>query len=139
MPGTGSATNLVRVQSTIRLPRDLDRVTEFRHALDEDLRASGVGPADRADVGLVISEVCTNVVSHMGPGEQYDVEVHADRATCVIEVHDAAVHHRSAPSNVLSEAGHGLRIVSAVAADVQASQDGLVRRVALAFRQATDG
>jgi anti-sigma regulatory factor (Ser/Thr protein kinase) len=139
MPGRGSATNLVRVQSTIRLPRDLDRVTGFRHEIDEDLRGLGVGPGDRADVGLVISEVCTNVVSHMGPGEQYDVEVDLDPTKCVIAVHDAAVHHRSASSNVLSEAGHGLRIVSAVAADVEASQDGLVRRVAMSFHRTTSG
>jgi anti-sigma regulatory factor (Ser/Thr protein kinase) len=133
MPGPRSAINLVPVQSTIRLPRDLDRVTEFRHELDEDLRAFGVDAGNRADVGLVVSEVCTNVVSHMGHGEQYDVEVNVDPTKCVIEVRDASIHHRSAPSNVLSEAGHGLRIVSAVAADIEASPDGLVRRVAISF------
>ena len=133
MPGEGSAINLVRVQSTIRLPRDLDRVTEFRHELDEDLRAYGVDPGNRADVGLVISEVCTNVVSHMGHGEQYDVDVDLDGTQCVIEVRHTFVQHHAAPSNVLAEAGHGLRIVSAVAADIEASQSGLVRRVAISF------
>lgn len=135
MPGKGCAINLVHVQSTIRLPRDLDRVTEFRHELDEDLRAYGVDPGNRADVGLVISEVCTNVVSHMGRGEQYDVDVELDGTKCVIEVRDTFVQHHSAPSNVLAEAGHGLRIVSAVAADVEASQSGLVRRVAISFKK----
>src|SRR5689334_18478201 len=129
----GAAINLVPVQTTIRLPRDLDRVTEFRHELDEDLRAFGVDAGNRADVGLVISEVCTNVVSHMGRGEQYDVEVNVDATKCVIEVREPSIHHHSAPSNVLSEAGHGLRIVSAVAADIEASPDGLVRRVAISF------
>jgi anti-sigma regulatory factor (Ser/Thr protein kinase) len=133
MPGPRSAINLVPVQSTIRLPRDLDRVTEFRHELDEDLRAFGVDAGNRADVGLVVSEVCTNVVSHMGRGEQYDVEVNVDATKCVIEVRDASIHHRSPPSNVLSEAGHGLRIVTAVAADIEASPGGLVRRVAISF------
>lgn len=133
MPGPRSAINLVLVQSAIRLPRDLDRVTEFRHELDEDLRAFGVDAGNRADVGLVISEVCTNVVSHMGRGEQYDVEVNVDATKCVIEVREPSVHYHSAPSNVLSEAGHGLRIVSAVAADIEASPDGLVRRVAISF------
>jgi anti-sigma regulatory factor (Ser/Thr protein kinase) len=135
MPGEGSAINLVGVQSTIRLPRDLDRVTEFRHELDEDLRAHGVDPGSRADVGLVISEVCTNVVSHMGRGDQYDVDVDLDATKCVIEVRDTCGQHHAAPSNVLTEAGHGLRIVSAVAADVEASQSGLVRRVAISFKK----
>jgi anti-sigma regulatory factor (Ser/Thr protein kinase) len=135
MPEKGAATNLVRVQSTIRLPRDLDRVTDFRHELDEDLRAYGVDPGNRADVGLVISEVCTNVVSHMGRGEQYDVDVDLDGTKCVIEVRDTCAQHHAAPSNVLAEAGHGLRIVSAVAADVEASQSGLVRRVAISFKK----
>ena len=139
MPGPRSAINLVHVRSTIRLPRDLDRVTEFRHELDEDLRAYGVDPGKRADVGLVISEVCTNVVSHMGRGEQYDVEVDVDGTKCVIAVRDAAMHHHSAPSNVLSEAGHGLRIVSAVAADIESSPDGLVRRVAISFAKGRRG
>jgi anti-sigma regulatory factor (Ser/Thr protein kinase) len=135
MPGRGAPINLVPVQSTIRLPRDLDRVTDFRHELDEDLRAYGVDPGNRADVGLVISEVCTNVVSHMGRGEQYDVDVDLDGTKCVIEVRDTVVQHHSAPSNVLAEAGHGLRIVSAVTADVEASQSGLVRRVAISFQK----
>jgi anti-sigma regulatory factor (Ser/Thr protein kinase) len=114
-------------------------VTEFRHELDEDLRAYGVDAGNRADVGLVISEVCTNVVSHMGRGEQYDVEADLDGTKCVIEVRDASSHHRSASSNVLSEAGHGLRIVTAVAADIEASPDGLVRRVAISFAKETSG
>ena len=135
MPGEGAPTNLVGVQSTIRLPRDLDRVTEFRHELDEDLRAYGVDPGNRADVGLVVSEVCTNVVSHMGRGEQYDVDVDLDGSKCVIEVRDTSAQHRSAEPNVLAEAGHGMRIVSAVAADVEALQSGLVRRVAISFKK----
>jgi anti-sigma regulatory factor (Ser/Thr protein kinase) len=140
MPSPRPGINLLRVQSTIRLPRDLDGVTDFRHELDEDLRAFGVDPGNRADVGLVVSEVCTNVVSHLGPGDQYDVEVEVDGRRCVIEVRDATAQHGSAPSdaNVVSEAGHGLRIVSAVAADVEASQAGLVRRVAIMFKQPTD-
>ncbi len=116
-------------------------MTDFRHELDEDLRAFGVDPGNRADVGLVVSEVCTNVVSHMGEGDQYDVDVDVDGRRCVIEVHEASARHRSGPSdaNVLSAAGHGLRIVSAVAADVEASQSGLVRRVAIMFKRPTDG
>jgi anti-sigma regulatory factor (Ser/Thr protein kinase) len=128
------------VRSTIRLPRDLDQVTEFRHGLDRDLDAFGIGAHDRADVGLVVSEVCTNVVSHLVPGDQFDVEVAADASECVIDVHDTRNHQTPATRpNVLAEAGHGLRIVSALAARVETRADdnrpGLVRRVAVTFAE----
>jgi serine/threonine-protein kinase RsbW len=127
------------VRASIRLPRDLDQITDFRHEVDSDLGEIGVGQGGRADVGLVLSEVCTNVVSHAAPGDQYDIEVDLRGSQCVIEVRDAAARHREVPSdNVLSRSGHGLQIVAAVAEDVQVHDDeehpGLVRRVTVSLR-----
>jgi anti-sigma regulatory factor (Ser/Thr protein kinase) len=127
------------VQATIRLPRDLDQITDFRHEVDRDLAEIGVAEGGRADVGLVLSEVCTNVVSHSAQGDQYDIEVHLKGSQCVIDVRNAAARHREVPSdNVLSRSGHGLQIVAAVAEDIQVHDDeehpGLVRRVAVTLR-----
>ena len=114
-------------------------MTDFRHDVDRDLAEIGVGDGGRADVGLVLSEVCTNVVSHLAHGDQYDIEIHLKGSQCVIEVRDAAARHRDVPSdNVLSRSGHGLQIVAAVAQDVQVHDDeehaGLVRQVTVSLR-----
>jgi anti-sigma regulatory factor (Ser/Thr protein kinase) len=130
---------LMLLQCAIRLPRDVELVTDFRHDVDRALRDDlGVGAADRADVGLVVSEVCTNVLTHLTRGDQYDVELLADGQACVIEVHEVTAGRRGEPpgGNALAHSGSGLRIVAGVAASLQVNDEdhpGLLRRVRVEF------
>jgi anti-sigma regulatory factor (Ser/Thr protein kinase) len=133
------------VQCTIRLPHEVERVTAFRHEVDRALLDDlGVSARDRADVGLLVSEVCANVMSHLARGDQYEISVLADALACVVEVHDAIAGRRRVadPSNALAESGRGLQVVAAVAATVQVYDDedeehpGLLHRVTIAFSKA---
>jgi len=120
---------------SIRLPRDLDRITAFRHELDQALGDFGVGDQGRADVGLVLSEVCTNVVSHVARGDQYDVVARADWLECSIEVRPDGPTKTGAP-NILAESGRALQIVTAVASRVEVDdgeRPGVLRRVVVTF------
>jgi anti-sigma regulatory factor (Ser/Thr protein kinase) len=120
------------VQSRIRLPRDLDEVTSFRHDLDVKLDDLGVAERRRADLGLAFSEVCTNVITHLTPGEQFEIAVSADQDECVIEVSGFGDDRPAADANLLTESARDLQIVNQIATDVQIS-DGLVRRVTIAY------
>src|SRR5687768_1708244 len=97
----------------IDLPRELDMLTTFRHALDGELQSVGVAAQSRADAALILSEVCTNVLAHIHAGDHCRVAVTVDGPAFTVEVVGA---HPAAPaSNVFAESGHGLRIVRAIA------------------------
>ncbi len=129
------------VQCSIRLPRDMELATAFRHDVDRALRDElGIAEADRADVGLVVSEACNNVLAHLGRGDQYDVAVLADASACVVEVREVA-SGRPADGNILARSGSGLRIVAGVAASLQVNEEdhpGLLRRVRIDFAARAD-
>ena len=118
------------VQCSIRLPRDMELVTAFRHEVDQALHDDlGIGDAGRADVGLVVSEVCANVMTHLVRGDQYDVAVLADALACVVEVRTVAAGHSTGASVLASS---GLRILAGVASVLDVDEDdhpGLLRRV----------
>src|SRR3569833_2728942 len=105
------------VQSRIRLPRDLDEVTSFRHDLDVKLDDLGVAERRRADLGLAFSEVCTNVVAHLAPGDQVEISVSADQDECVIEVSGLGDDRPAPDGNVLTESARDLQIVNQIATD----------------------
>jgi anti-sigma regulatory factor (Ser/Thr protein kinase) len=123
------------VQCSIRLPRDMERVTQFRHDVDRALREDlGVGDPARADVELVVSEVCANVMAHVVRGDQFDIAVLADAVACVVEVRPVASAGGAGSSggDVLAGSGSGLRIVAGVASSLDIDDDdhpGLLRRV----------
>ena len=122
------------VQCSIRLPRDVELVTAFRHEVDEALRDDlGIGDSGRADVGLVVSEVCANVVAHLVRGDQYDVAVLADVVACVVEVRPVTSAGATGGNRPASS---GLRILAGVAESVEVDDDdrpGLLRRVRIEF------
>src|SRR5688572_4554132 len=71
-----------------RLPRDPVTVPATRRTVDCALDAIGVAEDCRDDVGLALSEACTNVVRHAPPADDYSVLVTATDSACTIEVHD---------------------------------------------------
>jgi serine/threonine-protein kinase RsbW len=76
----------VEIRMVLCLPRDAASVPVGRRVLDGCLETLGVTPDTRADIALALSEACTNVILHAGPGEEYEVQVVAGNRRCAIKV-----------------------------------------------------
>lgn len=73
---------------SLRLPRDKRSVPVTRHLVKAALDELGVIGEDGDAVQLAVTEACTNVIDHSGPGDAYDVVVTIDHAACHIRVVD---------------------------------------------------
>ena len=122
----------MEINMTLHLPRDTASVRVSRQVLDSCLRTLGVTPDTRADIALALSEACANVIQHAGPGEKYEVRVSARDCRCAIEVINTssnggrrigAIAVTSDPAPESAEHGRGLKIIDAVADNLQLSGD----------------
>jgi anti-sigma regulatory factor (Ser/Thr protein kinase) len=132
----------VDLRLTVDLPRDLDRMGTLRHVLDGALAGLGVADQPRADIGLIVSETWTNVIAHVRVGAAFQVRATVTEKQCVIEVTHpggrdtdtdtlnamTAPEHSPAHSPAHFPA-HSLRVVSALADEVDVDSDGLLVRV----------
>ena len=128
----------MEIKMALYLPRDAASVPVTRRVLDRCLETLGVTPDTRADIALALSEACANVVQHAGPGEEYQVQVSARNRQCVIEVVNAGrwtgtvqgdratgrerpggSAHAGDPVSATAEHGRGLKIIRAVADNMQ--------------------
>lgn len=107
------------ISLSLQLPHDRDSVTLVRHLARQALTAIGVKSGVVDDVELALSEACTNVVNHAGPGDTFEVTVlvRGDRAE--LRVADRgrgfdfeSVRNRRAEED--AERGRGLEIMAAV-------------------------
>ena len=123
----------------LHLPRDAVSVPICRQVLNGCLETIGVTPDTRADIALALSEACANVVQHAGRGQEYEVQVRAKDRKCVIEVVNSGSRDNGwgpdgrwpgetpsdgfpltdQPVPVTAERGRGLRIIDAVAENLQ--------------------
>jgi serine/threonine-protein kinase RsbW len=133
----------VEIKMVLHLPRDAASVPVSRQVLDSCLATLGVVPDTRADIALALSEACANVILHAGPGEEYQVQVSARNRRCAIEVvntasgdaepvpdgngtgsgwgrgRGSAIAVTDDPVPVTAEHGRGLKIIDAVADNLQ--------------------
>ena len=139
----------MELKMVLFLPRDSLSVPVSRQVLDSCLETLGVTPDTRADIALALSEACANVIRHAGPGEEYEVQVSAKDRRCAIEVvnagsrdgghgldgsaaafldHDGRGSAEEQPDgfaladdpvSALGEHGRGLKIIDAVADNLQ--------------------
>jgi len=120
----------MEINMTLHLPRDGASVPVSRQVLDSCLATLGVTPDTRADIALALSEACANVIQHAGPGERYEVQVSAKDCRCAIEVVNTsgnngepvrvgAIAVTSDPVSEYAEHGRGLKIIDAVADNLQ--------------------
>ena len=112
----------MRLELGVRLLQDVDELTTFRHLLDGALATLGVTEDCRADVGLIVSEICAHVVSYLAKGDHAQVGVAVADGMCVVEVRADGDVDPLRP-NVLAESGRGLRIVSQLADNVAVFAD----------------
>jgi serine/threonine-protein kinase RsbW len=69
-------------------PRETISVPVVRRVLGETLDRLGVDPECVADLLLAVTEACTNVLRHSGPGYRYEVTAEVGRHHCMLEVVD---------------------------------------------------
>jgi len=122
----------MEIQMALYLPRDAVSVPVTRHVLDRCMETLGVTSDARADIALALSEACANVIQHAARGAEYEVRVGVRNCQCVIEVVSAGSRGGghggeqlaglavvNGPVPATAEHGRGLKIIDAVADNVQ--------------------
>lgn len=72
----------------LMFPRETISVPVVRRVLGETLDRIGVDEDCIADLLLAVTEACTNVLKHSGPGFRYEVTASVGPHSCVLEVVD---------------------------------------------------
>lgn len=78
----------MEISLSLNLPRDGLSVPVARRIVDTSMRTVGVNDDCVDDVTLALTEACTNVLKHSGPGDEYEVCVRLRDEVCSIEVID---------------------------------------------------
>jgi serine/threonine-protein kinase RsbW len=76
----------VDVKFSLTFPRDALSVPVMRHVLGDALRGLGADDQGVSELLLAVTEACTNVVRHGGPGCGYQVVATLGKGGCRIEV-----------------------------------------------------
>lgn len=109
----------IKMSIAIELPRDRASVPTVRHLAANSLTELGVVEEIVDDVGIALSEVCTNVIDHAEFGDSYEVQISVRDDDCNIQVTDSGqgfdVEARvETRSTVDLDRGRGLAIVRAL-------------------------
>jgi serine/threonine-protein kinase RsbW len=103
----------------LTLPRDEQTVPVARHIVRNAMEQVGVDETCVDDVELALSEACTNVLLHSGPGDQYKVRLDLEDRFGLIRIIDVGHGFDSAEprdDGALPEAerGRGLGLMQAL-------------------------
>ena len=107
------------ISLALTLPRDEQTVPVARHIVRNAMEQVGVEETCVYDVELALSEACTNVLLHSGPGDQFVVRLDLDERLGVIRVIDVGRGFDSArlqaeESGLEAERGRGLSLMQAL-------------------------
>jgi serine/threonine-protein kinase RsbW len=100
----------------LTLPRDEQTVPVARHIVRNAMDQVGVDETCVYDVELALSEACTNVLLHSGPGDQYVVRLDLEDRLGLIRVIDVgrgfdSVKLQSEDPRLEAERGRGLGLM----------------------------
>jgi len=76
----------VNVKFCLVFPREAISVPVMRHVLGDTLRDLGADDDGVADLLLAVTEACSNVVQHGGPGQRYEVLASVGQGGCEVQV-----------------------------------------------------
>lgn len=114
----------------ICLPRDELSVPLIRHLLRNALSELGVVKDITEDLLLVLTEACTNVVDHSGPGDEYDVTVTINPERCELRIIDighgfdhASVTAAAQDDRLHTERGRGFGLMHALVDHVELTSE----------------
>jgi serine/threonine-protein kinase RsbW len=107
------------ISLALTLPRDEQTVPVARHIVRNAMEQVGVEATCVYEVELALSEACTNVLLHSGPGDQFVVRLDLDDRLGVIRVIDVGRGFDSArlqtkESGLEAERGRGLGLMHAL-------------------------
>ena len=85
---TAAGEPTVDVRFCLVFPRETISVPVVRRVLGDTLDKLGVDEASVADLMLAVTEACSNVLRHSGPGRRYEVMATVGRNRCVLDVVD---------------------------------------------------
>jgi serine/threonine-protein kinase RsbW len=74
------------VEFCLVLPRESLSVPVMRRVLGDTLTRLGVDRSCVNDLLLAVTEACTNVLLHAGPGHRYELVAHVSSTRCLVEV-----------------------------------------------------
>jgi serine/threonine-protein kinase RsbW len=103
----------------LTLPRDEQTVPVARHIVRNAMAQVGVDEACVYAIELALSEACTNVLLHSGPGDQYVVRLDLDDRLGLIRVIDVgrgfdSAALRAESDGLEAERGRGLGVMQAM-------------------------
>jgi serine/threonine-protein kinase RsbW len=107
------------ISLALTLPRDEQTVPVARHIVRNAMEQVGVAEACVYDVELALSEACTNVLLHSGPGDQFVVRLDLEDRLGLIRVIDLghgfdSTKLQSEDPAVEAERGRGLGLMQAL-------------------------
>ena len=70
-------------------PRESLSVPVMRRVLGDTLTRLGIDESCINDMLLAVTEACTNVLRHAGPGRRYELVAHVGSKRCLLEVVDS--------------------------------------------------
>jgi serine/threonine-protein kinase RsbW len=114
----------VQIMLSLSLPRDEQTIPVARHIASNALDEIGVDEEAVQDIAIALTEACTNVLKHSGPGEEYVVSVEVDEADCTIRVKDTGRGFDSSPhgfehADISAEEGRGIELMRALVDQVR--------------------
>lgn len=109
----------LRMALELELPRDSISIPLARHLAGNALREVGVIEDCIADVVLALTEACTNVLDHSGPGDAYEVHLSIEGRTCVLRIVDVGEGFDGAGAGTVeaapgAENGRGILLMRAL-------------------------
>ena len=108
----------MRMAMSLLLPRDELSVPVARHLTAGAMQELGVAQACADDIQVALTEACTNVILHAGPGDAYEIAVDVDEETCVIRVIDRGVgfdtREARPEADDSAESGRGMGLMHAL-------------------------
>jgi serine/threonine-protein kinase RsbW len=135
---------MAEVELHLILPRDARYVSLLRDVARSLLRGLDVPQESVDDVGLALSEACSNVIRHADGSAEYGVVLTVTSASCEIEVCDlgpgfdratlSAAGPGATDRTAIPEDGRGLALLRALMDDLQFVRDDDTTRVRLVKR-----
>jgi len=103
----------------LSLPRDEQTIPVSRHIAVNAMSEVGVIEDCRQDIAVALTEACTNVLKHAGPGDEFEVSLEVDDDECVIRVVDTGRGFDSeslgfAHADTSAEHGRGIELMRAL-------------------------
>lgn len=109
----------MRMTLELDLPRDSLTIPLARHLARNAMREIGVHEESISDVEVALTEACTNVLDHSGPGDAYQVEFTIDGHACSIRIIDVGDGFDSTDAGTIqaaegAESGRGIALMRAL-------------------------